>query len=116
MTDRQPGDAQRFVTDAVRHPRRQYTVVCLDRYGTMALPDVADEVAVWEHDTNLVDIPAEDVASIYLSLYHSHVPALESDGLVQYSQAGDLVSLTDEGGRIANRLDVDDRSPSFVQR
>ncbi|MDG5776811.1 hypothetical protein VB773_21890 [Haloarculaceae archaeon H-GB2-1] len=69
----------------------------------MALPDVADEIAVWEHEASIDEIDADTVASIYFSLYHTHVPKLETAGVVEYHQEEDLLTLTDRGRTVTNR-------------
>jgi hypothetical protein len=57
----------------------------------------ADEVAVAECDRVLPEIDADAVLQFYLSLYHTHVPKLADAGLVEYGQARDFVTVTDEG-------------------
>lgn len=74
--------------------RRRYVVSCLRSHvNPMALADVADEVAIRENGVPITDIPAEAVKRVYFSLYHTHVPALEDAGIVDYTQEGDLVEL-----------------------
>lgn len=76
--------------------RRRYALYCLDEHrNPVALADLADEVARLEHDARTVaEVPAEDVKSVYMSLYHNHVPRLEDAGIVSYSQSADTVRLT----------------------
>lgn len=57
----------------------------------------ADEVAVAECDRVFPEIDADAVLQLYLSLYHTHVPKLADAGLVEYGQARDFVTVTDEG-------------------
>lgn len=78
--------------DLLAHPRRRAVLACLAHHQTpIALADLADEVAVQEHDTRLPAIPAETVKRTYLSLYHTHVPKLEAAELVTYNQDQDQV-------------------------
>lgn len=77
--------------------RRRFVLACLQKYATpMALADLADVLASWEHDAELNEIPADDVKTIYISLYHRHIPKLADVGLVEYSQERDAVTLTQE--------------------
>lgn len=78
---------------ADRH--RRYAVACLLEHRTMTLADLADEVSVREYGQQLNEIPAETVKEIYLRLYHTHVPKLESANLVEYSQSADTVDVGD---------------------
>lgn len=81
--------------------RRRHTLRVVREHGEeMALPDVADEVAVREHDRPLPEISAETVSDIYISIYHDHLPHLLDAGLLSYDQERDLV-------RPAFQLDVD---------
>ena len=70
----------------------------------MALADVVDELATWEYETRITDIPAEEVTSTYIALYHVHVPKLDDAGLVEYNQDRDTVILTEDGDEIASEL------------
>lgn len=78
------------------HHRRRYVIHCLRKYeNPMTLADLADEVAVLENDTALMEIPAEEIKRVYFSLYHTHIPKLADAELVQYQQDGDLVTLAE---------------------
>lgn len=81
----------------LEHPHRWVTFNRLTDHATMALADLADEIAVWETSSSLEQIPAEDVLVIYNDLYDTHVPALERAGFVEYDEERDLVSLTGYG-------------------
>lgn len=95
---------------ALSHDWRRYALYCLHRHSTVTLPDLADEVAVWDADRPIGEIPAEEVKDVYMSLYHSHVPKLEEADLVTYDQEGDLVSITDRGLEVGSSLgDLADR-------
>lgn len=82
--------------DVLGAERRRFVIVCLHKHETaLTLADLADELAAWEHDTPLTEIPAEEVKQIYLDLYHRHIPKLEDSGIVEYQQDGDMVALTE---------------------
>lgn len=88
--------------------RRRFVIVCLDEHGTpMPLSDLADELARWEHDTPLPEIPADAVHSIYLSLYHHHIPKMEKGTIVEYSQERDAVHLYEEYRPLATLIDIE---------
>lgn len=85
--------------------RRRYALTLLRDLGTVTLADLADELAEWEHGTTIDRIPPEAVKSLYMSLYHRHVPKLEAVDLVEYDQERDLVAPTPRVGRIEGTLD-----------
>lgn len=77
------------------HQRRRYALRELRRHDTpMALADLADELAIREHEAPLSDIPAEEVKRLYISLYHRHIPKLVDADLVRYDQERDTVAPT----------------------
>ncbi|WIV66030.1 DUF7344 domain-containing protein [Natrialbaceae archaeon AArc-T1-2] len=57
----------------------------------LTLPDAAEEVARRETGRPVVDLPAEHVKRVYISLYHDHLPRLVDAGLLEYEQERDLV-------------------------
>jgi hypothetical protein len=85
------------VFESLIEPRRRYVIRCLQNYGkSMALADLADEIAAWENDAPLTEVSPEEVKRIYLSLYHKHLPKLDSAGVVRYDQERDMVQLAEE--------------------
>lgn len=81
------------IHDLLARPRRRYVLYCLDLYATpISLPDVAGQIAEWEHG-----VPEEQLLDerldIYTSLYHNHVPKLEDADVVSYSQTEDTIEL-----------------------
>lgn len=77
-----------------RTDRREILLDCLREFDEpVTLPDLADEIAVRECETEITDIPGELVKEIYLSLYHTHVPSLAHAGLLEYDQEDDLVAV-----------------------
>jgi hypothetical protein len=87
----------RQVGQLLGQSRRRHAVAVLSTHGpSMALADLADEVAVRMQGKRITEIPAEAVAEIYLMLYHSDVPRLGDCGAVSYDQERDRVHV-DEG-------------------
>lgn len=78
--------------------RRRYALYCLQQYrNPISLADLADEVARLEYDERTVaEIPAEDVKTIYMTLYHNHVPMMADANVVTYDQDSDSVHLSHE--------------------
>lgn len=86
--------------------RRRLVMHRLRTCGSMALADLADDVAVHEHNRPLTEISPQTVLRGYLSLYHTHIPRLEETMLVHYDQSADWVHL-------AERANVVDRYEEF---
>lgn len=91
---------------ALASRRSRFALTCLHEHDNpLSLADLADEVAVKEHDRALVDVPAEAVARVYLGLYHNDVPKLENLGFVEYEQERDLVALSESATDVTSLLD-----------
>lgn len=84
--------------------RRRYALRSVQSHDVLALPDLAELVAEQEQQAAFTDIPAEDVRTIYLSLYHSHIPILQETNLVRYDQDRDLVTKTDHTRAYLKRI------------
>ncbi|MWV40862.1 hypothetical protein [Natrialba sp. INN-245] len=79
--------------DLLAHSRRRSFIRVMRTYGeALTLPDAAEEVAVRETGTPVAELSAEHVATVYISLYHDHLPRLVDAGLLEYDQERDLVS------------------------
>lgn len=72
----------------------------------MPLADMADEIAVWENETDITDISAEEVKLVYISLYHTHIPKLADADVVEYSQEQDAVRLSENAAPLQPHLDA----------
>ncbi|UPV74664.1 hypothetical protein M0R89_01005 [Halorussus limi] len=90
--------------DLLADRRRREALVTLLSHEDLSLPDLADEVAVAERGEPLTRIDADEVLQVYLSLYHTHVPKLARDGLVDYDQEDDYVALTDAGHALESTI------------
>lgn len=99
-------DADR-VFDLLSNQRRRFVIHCLQKYeNPMALADMADKIAVWENDTGISNVSAEEVKRVYISLYHTHVPKLADADIVEYSQDRDSVTMTDTADEIQSHVDT----------
>lgn len=113
MTTRNPSSAAKREGDAIdtgervlANPRRRYTLYCLFLYANpMRLPDVADQVTVWEYG-DLPETYEQERLRVYNSLYHDHLPVLRASGTVTYHQSEDMVEL----GPAASRFEPEVQS------
>ncbi|MFB6172623.1 MAG: hypothetical protein ABEJ23_08830 [Haloarculaceae archaeon] len=103
MNDDDP-DLDRLL-QAVSDRLRRRALSCLGQHEVLTLADLADELAEREYGAPLSEVPPEAVKEIYLTLYHTHVPRLEAEGLVRYDQEQDMVGITDRGRVVEGWLD-----------
>lgn len=95
------------IFELLAHHRRRTILALLQTYSyPLPLADVAEEVAVREHDTSIDGIPADEVKRIYMTLYHRHIPKLSQYEVVSYDQDRDMVALTERGGQLLAVMDV----------
>lgn len=93
--------------EVLSDPRRRFVLSCLSEYRTpMPLADVADELAIWEHGEPITEIPAEEVKSIYITLYHQHVPKMERLRIVEYSQEHDTLELAENSDDLLQHVSL----------
>lgn len=96
LLDRLPADPSPSAVDealtVLANRRRRLTLsVVREHDEPIALPDVADEVAVREHGQPVTELSPETVAQTYISIYHDHLPRLVDLGILAYDQERDLV-------------------------
>lgn len=90
------GDDDRLPEEVLAHSRRRHTLRILSEAGSsMALADVAAEIASHEQPTPADEPDWELIKRIYISLYHWHVPKLDDHKLVEFSMARRTVTLAD---------------------
>ncbi|MFP8952937.1 hypothetical protein ACLI4Z_08195 [Natrialbaceae archaeon A-arb3/5] len=93
-----PPEAVDDALELLGSSRRRLFLDVVRTYGeSLTLPDVAEEVAIRETGTPVPELSAEEVADVYISLYHDHLPRLVQSGLVEYDQERDLVTPVEFG-------------------
>lgn len=94
MRERREAESVDGVGELVFDRRCRYAIHCLRAYqNPLTLADLAEQVAVRERGVPLTEIAATDVKEIYMSLYYTQIPVLESENLVRYDQETDTVAL-----------------------
>lgn len=105
MANEQQELTQDLVFDILSSPRRRYVLYYLRKTDDpVPLNDLAEHVAAWENETAVQDLSDQERKRVYVSLYQTHIPKLDSVGLVDYEQDSGLVSLTDRAHRIDDYL------------
>lgn len=93
------------VHDLLAARRRRYTLYCLYMYATpMGLPDVAEQVTMWEHGVSSGELLDERLRT-YNDLYHSHVPKLADADVIVYSQEEDVLDLARNAAQLRPYLE-----------
>ena len=71
--------------DIFSHSRRRFVLGYLDEAGTEVSTDsLAERLVAWERTDGQSDATAAAVDEVKLSLHHTHLPKLESAGVVTY--------------------------------
>lgn len=103
VDERGASDSQSLdtVLDLVAEPRRRFALECLsDRSQPIALADLAEVVAVREHERPITEIPNETVKATRFMLHHQHLPKLADGGAVDYDQDRELVRLSESAATV----------------
>lgn len=108
-------EAQELPRDVVfqllSSPRRRYVLYYLRKHGGEAeLEDLTRSLAAWETDKSLDELLDSDQKRVYVSLYQTHIPKLEENGIVEYDADTTEVSLTAAADQIDRYLTVQDSS------
>lgn len=101
-----PADELDTVFDTLSHHRRRNALACLsDASGTVALADLAEDVAAREKRSN-TELSGGDAQAVYTTLRHVHLPKLDEAGAVEHDPDRKLVSATATTGWIEHALSV----------
>lgn len=102
--------------------RHRFVLYLLEaRGGTVALDELATEIAAWENDTRPELITKEMESRVHNRLFHAGIPKLAEYGLVTHTKDSEAVTLTQLGEQLEAYLefakereqqDVDD----FIER
>lgn len=74
----------------------------------MGLMELANEIAAWENDTTVDELTDKQSKRVYVSVYQTHVPKLESVGLIEYDSETGLIELSEEARQIERYMPEDD--------
>ncbi|MGA9401819.1 DUF7344 domain-containing protein [Haladaptatus sp.] len=72
-----------------------------DTDGPVEMRDLAEQVAAWENDTTVQALTSDERQRVYIALYQSHLPKLESEGVIRYNKSRGIV----ERGPLADQFD-----------
>lgn len=106
MTEGQETFTQDEIFDILSNGRRRYVLSLLKQAdGPVHINELAEKVAAWENDLEVDELTDQQSKRVYVSLYQSHIPKLESLGIVEYTEDDNLVALTDAADSIDRFLE-----------
>ena len=80
--------------------------------GRVRLRELAEQVAAWEQETTIDDLSSDERQRVYISLYQSHLPKLDTHGVVDYDKDRGWVEPTSRAEQLHPYLEPPSRSPS----
>lgn len=96
--------------------RRRRYILCylLDQNSPTECSELAKQIAAWENNLESDQVQMSQYQSVYNSLYQTHLPKLESAGLIEYDRSENLVYHTKKMTEV-NRF-MDTGSPGLNDR
>ncbi|MCU4974786.1 hypothetical protein OB955_18870 [Halobacteria archaeon AArc-m2/3/4] len=91
--------AAELSTDDVFHVlqtkrRRDVLRYLQDVSDPVRMRDLAEQVAAWEQETSIEALSSDERQRVYISLYQSHLPKLDEEGIVEYDKDRGIVERT----------------------
>lgn len=75
--------------------RQRYTIHYLKQQGSeVSVTDLAERVAAWENGKSIAELSSQERKRVYISLYQSHLPTLDQQGVIEYDEERKSVELT----------------------
>lgn len=111
--DRSSGISEKTIIEAIRNQRRRYALYYLyTQYGSVDLDELVTQVAAWETCSPPEEVRSSQRRSVYTSLYQTHLPRLEKNGLVNFDR--DRNRVEDYLGETGFRLLLHDNSHTTI--
>ena len=83
--------------------------------GRVRLRDLAEQVAAWEQETTVDDLRSDERQRVYISLYQSHLPKLDTHGIVDYDKDRGWIEPTPHTERLYPYLESPSQASSSDQ-
>ncbi|WP_449289388.1 DUF7344 domain-containing protein [Natrinema versiforme] len=78
------------------HQRRRAVLdLLLTHDQLLTVSDIRNEIIEKEQDTEITEIPSEQVKQVHISLHHVHIPKLAEEGVISYDPNRNLVEPTE---------------------
>jgi hypothetical protein len=93
------------VFEILSNRRRRMVLYYLRQHdGTATVNELAKEIAAMENDVDIEDLTSQQQKRVYVSLYQTHLPKLESTGMIDYDTDAGRVGLTDRATEMDSYL------------
>lgn len=94
--------------ELLSNKRRRYVVHYLKQRSDemVDINDVTEQVAAWENNKPVEQLNAQERKRVHISLYQSHLPKLDEQGVIEYDEDADRVSVSESLGNIEVYLEV----------
>lgn len=85
--------------------RRRLTLQYLHgRTDTVSLRDLAEQVAAWENEMSVVELTSKERQRAYISLYQTHLPTLDTEGIIEYDKDRGTIKRTSRADQFDSYL------------
>lgn len=89
----------------LRNDRRRFTITILAaRSSQMPFAELVDQVTAHERTSTEADAIEDRRMAVYVALYQTHLPRLETLGLVEHDPEAGTVAITDDGRAVSRYL------------
>lgn len=112
--DEEPGLTKDEIFHVLQNERRRRVLQYLTGHGEevgdserFSMRDIAEQVAAWENDTTVEALTSTQRQRVYIALYQSHLPKLDSNGLINYNQDRGIVERLPLVDEVITHLDDD---------
>jgi DNA-binding transcriptional ArsR family regulator len=91
--------------DILSNRRRRYALHYLsDHPEGETLQELARQLAAWENEIEVEEVTKKQQKRVYVSLYQTHVPKLESAGVIEHDDDSGLLTLTGRADDVTTYL------------
>lgn len=105
---------QDVIFDILSNSRRRFILSRLqERDEPIELMDLANQLAAWENDTTVEELTDKQSKRVYVSVYQTHVPKLESTGLITHDADTGLIELSNNARQIGRYM-PDEQEPDTI--
>lgn len=103
-------DSEELTRDDIYHllqtkRRRDVLRYLRDTEGPVRLRELAEQVAAWEQETTVENLNSSERQRVYISLYQSHLPKLDTHDIVDYDKDRGRVEPTPRVSRLEAYLE-----------
>ena len=91
------------IFEILSNDRRRYAIHYLKQQPeetTVQLREIVDQVAAWENGTDVDQLGSSDRKTVYTALKQTHLPRLDTFGVVEYDQQRGEVTLSEAADQV----------------